>query len=138
MTTATETMQTIRDHGQQVADDSPRTVGELSQGDHTAQGDVTFVRLDELPSNCDRVKNPDRQLAPGTTQGSRHCVRESDMCHVDFYELHNANPLQGPVLVLRQPATIEHPEHGDQSLGEGVWFVTYQRAFARELRRVQD
>ena len=138
METAVQVMQKIRSHGKKVADDSPRVVGELCQGDHTAQGDVMFWKLDELPEGCTRIANPDRQLAPGTTQGSRHCIRAEDMQKIEFYSLKDSNALQGPVMKCNSPVTVEHPEHGDQTLNKGISIVTYQRAYADELRRVQD
>ncbi len=138
METAVQVMQKIRSHGEQVADDSLRSVGALAEGDHTAQGDVMFWFLDNLPKDCIKTINPERQLAPGTTLGSRHCVCISDMHKIEFYNLKNPNALQGSILKCRDSVTIEHPEHGNQKLREGIWFVTYQRAYADELRRIED
>ena len=137
MTTATKMMEQIRKHGKQVADDSPRTVGDLVAGDFTAQGDVMFWRLGELPSGCTPYSTVS-QLAPGNTKGSRHCILEADLQHCEFYVLPNANPLQGPIIKAAKPITVEHPEHGNQTLPAGNWLVTYQRAHANELRRVAD
>lgn len=138
MTTATETMATIRDHGKKVADASLKVVGSLAPGDFVAQGDVMLWRLKKLPVGCLPVDRPETQLAPGTTKGSRHCVRQTDMSHCKFYRLKDSNALQGPIIKADKPFLVEHPEHGDQQLPEGIWAVTYQRAHADELRRVAD
>lgn len=137
MKSAIVTMQEILEHGKSVADDSPKHVGELSAGDYVAQGDVMIWKLDCVPQRAREVE-PVAQLAPGTTKGSRHCVRQSDLPQCRFLQLPNANELQGPIIEAKKPFTIEHPEHGDQTFPSGIWFVTYQRAHAQELRRVQD
>lgn len=137
MNAATETMAKIREHGKEVADDSMREVGALSPGDFTAQGDVMIWKLDKIPPSC-IASQPVRQLAPGTTKGSRHCIRESDIPHCEFFVLSNPNALQGPIIKAKHPFVVEHPEHGDQKFPAGVWAITYQRAYAEELRAVAD
>lgn len=136
MLTATEVIEQIHAHGQEIANDSlVKVTPEI--GVPVAQGDINLWLLPKLP---DRVIEavPDAQLAPGTTRGSRHCIRLSDMGHVKFYRLSNPNPLQGPILVFEKEATIEHPEHGDQLWPAGIVAVTYQRRHADEVRRAQD
>ncbi len=44
-------------------------------GSRVRQGDVYITRLDALPASCAMEANPSAQLAPGTTQGSRHCLK---------------------------------------------------------------
>jgi len=132
---AVKTMEAIRTHGKKVADDSQREVGSLRPGDYTAQGDVMFWFLDSLPDGCNPVPAVN-QLAPGTTKGSRHCI--ADLTHCELFTRDNANVLQGPIIRASEPFTVEHPEHGNQVLPAGVWAVTYQRAHAKELRRVAD
>lgn len=138
MTTATETMQKILDQGQQQADGSPKQVGELSPGDHVAQGDVLFWKLGNLPNSTEVIEEPEAQLAPGTTKGSRHCVRLDDMKNCVFHKLERPNALQGPIIESKGSFTVEHPEHGDITFPPGNWAVTYQRAFAEELKRILD
>jgi hypothetical protein len=137
MNDATQTMEEIRTHGMEVADDSLKTVGAIAEGDFTAQGDVNFWLLDSIPEGCKEVA-VQAQLAPGTTKGSRHVIKASDVGAVRMFRLPSPNDLQGPVIVAEAPFTVEHPEHGDKTFPAGIRFVTYQRAHADELRRVAD
>lgn len=75
-------------------------------------------------------------MAPGATQGSRHTLRSLD--GVTVYKLRDAGSLDGPIVEAKEPAWLDHPEHGNRQLPAGLYAVTYQRAFAEELRAVQD
>jgi len=138
MKNAVEVMETIRNHGKSVADDSKKKIGSLAVGDYVAQGDVNIWRLEGVPGGAVQEKKPDSQLAPGTTKGSRHTVRESDMAHCEFFRLPEENEIQGPVIKMNEPTTIEHPEHGDQLWPAGVVLITYQRLRSDELKRARD
>ena len=106
-----------------------------SDGDAFRQGDIYITRRDVV-ENRFVLGSVDLQLAPGTTQGSRHCL---DSCEgVEMYRDRNGDALQGPLIRLFVERTITHPEHGDVVLPPGTYEVTYQRAYAEELRRVQD
>ena len=105
-------------------------------GDGWAQGDLLLVCLETLPQNIAPMIKPDPQLAPGNSQGSRHCL--DSLQGVRLFQLVDATPLDGPVILAEREFTVQHPEHGDITLPAGVWGVVYQRAFADELRRVQD
>lgn len=124
-------------------------IGTASPGDTVRQGDLLLVCLAELPAGRPAET---RQLAPGTTQGSRHVAE--GLCRVS----HSANPAQivaainrlvrgavvlaplvGPVVECYGVTTITHPEHGHKQLpAETVWAVVYQRQYAEEVRRVVD
>ena len=134
---AVDTMDKVREYGQNRADDSARTVGSLAVGDHVAQGDVLFWKIDKIPSDAIQSE-PISQLTTGSTQGSRHCIKSGDMRNVDFYTLKNPNALQGPILCLNEPTTVEHPEHGNLTFPKGLWFTTYQCSYASELKKIQD
>ena len=133
-----QAIDTVRETAKQRASDALREVGSLGALDYVRQGDVYFWALSGVPDGCERIVKPAWQLAPGTTQGSRHIVAEADRASVTMYRLANPNPLQGPVLDAPGGVTIEHPEHGHVRLGAGVYLCTYQREHADELRRVQD
>lgn len=126
-------------------------VGSLSIGDAIRQGDLYLVRIGLA------VQGPiakSRQLAPGTTQGSRHmAVGECDV--IDGSQPSTQREIQtaigkvngnripvellGPVVVVHGNTTIEHPEHGHKIINEPcVLAVVYQRAYAEEVRRVKD
>jgi hypothetical protein len=55
-----------------------------------------------------------------------------------MYRVSNPGPLDGPIIDAPDGCAIDHPEHGDAVLPAGVYAITYQRAYAQELRRVQD
>lgn len=125
----------------------PAKIGSPSVGDVVRQGDLYLVCLESLPSG---VKHQ-RQLAPGTSQGSRH-VAEGD-CAVYLPKEPSAVAriiaktagadvpveLIGPMVECLGETTITHPEHGHRILPAGTsWAVVYQRAFAEEIRRALD
>lgn len=132
---ATETLDRVRSTADAQKSDRTRSP-QMDVGDHVRQGDLYIYRIAGVPKGAERVESPDRQLAPGTTQGSRHCLDSLD--GVTVHRLAEPNPLQGPILDLAEPRTVEHPEHGHVELQPGCYAVTYQRAHADELRRTQD
>jgi hypothetical protein len=81
-------------------------------------------------------RKPSLQLAPGTSQGSRHCLESLE--GITVFRLADQTPLDGPILEAPSGLRVNHPEHGDVTLRPGVYAVVYQRAFAEELRRVED
>lgn len=103
-----------------------------------AQGDVNFTPLPAIPKNA-IVATPVSQLASGTSRGSRHCIRVADMANVEFFAKPHPNELEGLILRFNAPTTIEHPEHKHHVYPAGaIVAVTFQRAYAEELRRSQD
>lgn len=79
----------------------------------------------------------DRQLAPGTTQGSRHIV-EGDGVRI-YRDPTNRHPLIGVLLVVEQRCTITHPEHAHISLPPGEYQVSFQDdVMQNEISRVRD
>lgn len=134
--TATTAYLQVKQHAEKIRNDEAQRVQTCSPGDAWAQGDLLLVCLDKLPRGAKPVNKTSRQLAPGTTQGSRHCLDSLD--GLTLYTLDDATPLDGPVIHAEREFTVEHPEHGDVTLPAGVWGVVYQRAYAEELRRVQD
>ena len=136
MKTAEREIAAIQSHAEKIRNDDAHEVATASPGDTWAQGDVGIICLDRLPAGCRAEPKPAAQLAPGETQGSRHCL--TDLASVRLYRLADATPLDGPVIDAPQGCTIAHPEHGDVTLPAGIYGVIYQRAYADELRRVQD
>lgn len=133
--------QRVADHADTIQNDAGHNMAGMEVGDCWRQGDVQIRRL---PNNWVTrhhaivvAAKPSIQLAPGSTQGSRHCLDSLDGVH--FLRLANGTPLDGPILALDAPRSITHPEHGDcEKLPPGCYGITYQRAFAEELRRVED
>lgn len=109
-----------------------------SVGDFCRQGDVYFTLLAGVPVGAKRIKKPSMQLAPGNTQGSRHCI--ASLKSVKLYSLAEPNVYDGPVIEATKPMTVTHPEHGDWLFPCGVYAVSYQRTEDSEgrQRRVQD
>lgn len=138
MPTAIETIIQIHRHGTQVANDSLRIIPDnFPAGQHIPQGDINIFRLPQVPKSAASVESV-AQLAPGTSRGSRHCIKAEDLGKCEFLKLPNPNPLQGPVIVFHDSVTITHPEHGDQLWPACVVAITYQRRYADEIRRIQD
>ena len=125
---------------------------DLVPGDAYVQGDVVVARLDRRPKKAGVYAG--RQLAPGSTQGSRH-IAEGDVelytpdeaealaiIHRLFPKTRGHGMFLGPVVVSQGSGwTQTHPEHGDRTYsdaGVGCDLVVYQRAFAETIRRAQD
>lgn len=141
----------VQETAEKIRNDETATVGTVSAGDVIRQGDLYVVALKGLPSTARPIK--DRQLAPGTSQGSRHVLKgdcqvyEADRRQIMTLiggamvpakvELHE--PLIGPVFETKGEVELDHPEHGNRILPAGeVFAVVYQRAFAEEVRRQVD
>lgn len=124
-------------------------IGTASVGDVVRQGDLYLVCIDSLLPGTKTGK----QLAPGETQGSRHIAE--GRCSVYLPKERGAvsrliatlsrgavqvpDALIGPLVECHGETTITHPEHGHRVLPAGsTWAVVYQRAYAEEVRRVQD
>jgi hypothetical protein len=134
--TASRAYSDLARHAEKIKNDDEHEIATMSVGDMWPQGDVGIVSLGKIPAGATVEPKPQLQLAPGTTQGSRHCLASLD--GVTLYRLKDATPLDGPVIDAPQGCRVNHPEHGDVILPAGVYGIVYQRAFAEELRRVQD
>jgi hypothetical protein len=112
-----------------------RVVEKIEIDQAVRQGDIYLTRIASIPKDVRTIQ--DRQLAPGTTQGSRHVVAGDGV--TISARLNESNPLQGPYLKADKAFTVEHPEHGHICLPAGDYSATYQRDFsAEELARVRD
>lgn len=112
-------------------------IGSPSTGDVVRQGDLYLVCIDEAVG----TETNKRQLAPGTTQGSRHVISGDCVVVAKHGKAIGDVPeeLIGPSFLCKSDCTVEHPEHGHKILPSGTsWAVVYQRAYADEIRRVQD
>lgn len=135
---ATEIISQIQEHAQANACDVTFVVpDDFPVGQYLPQGDINILRLARVPDGAVPIEKT-AQLAPGTSRGSRHCIKAEDLEHCDFYGFLDANPLEGPIIVFRQAVTIEHPEHRDYLWPAGVVAIGYQRRYADELKRSQD
>lgn len=129
----------VREQAEIIKNDMPIRFSEAaSPGDGHRQGDVCVWLLDALPVGCKIQKHVELQIAPGNTQGSRHCLDSVD--GVKLYLREQPDFFQGPILRMIVERTITHPEHGDVILPPGLYEITYQRTLDREMRarRVED
>ena len=136
MATAVNEFRAIKKHAESIKNDETHRIETCSPGDAWAQGDLLIVALDGVPKDAQAVKQVERQLAPGTTHGSRHCLVSLE--GVSMFTLKDATALDGPIVEAKQGCEIDHPEHGNVILPPGVYGIVYQRQYAEELRRVQD
>lgn len=137
MATAEKTWTTVQEACERIKSNAPQRFPDAaSVGDVWRQGDIYIERLAGVADGASVVANPSPQLAPGTTQGSQHCL--DSLLGVTVYAPPRADVLTGPVLAVETERTITHPEHGDVVLPPGTYGITYQRAYADELRRVAD
>lgn len=136
--TAVELYLEIVDSVETIKNDNPQRFPEAaSVGDYMRQGDVYIELLDKVPSDVKLENNPNLQVVPGNTKGSRHTL--DSVKGVKMYIINNSNELQGPILDITEERTLTHPEHGDIILpANRVYAITYQRAYADELKRAMD
>ncbi len=136
MKTATQAFESVRTTAEAVKSDAPKRAGDLAPLDHVRQGDVYLWKLAGLPTGATPDPTASAQIAPGETQGSRHVI--ADMRKVRMFKLANPNPLQGPVIEVKESVVVEHPEHAHITLEPGFYIGTFQRLHADEVRRQMD
>jgi len=110
-----------------------------SVNDGIWQGDLGLEIIEKVPDGYTlvrRAKDADRQLVPGNTQGSKHCL--DSLSGVKLYrpEKWDGESLIGPCFVLTEERTVQHPTHGAVTIPAGFTVqCRYQREFDAELRR---
>ncbi len=114
-------------------------------GDGCWQGDLGIEIVEAVPAGYVEVVNPtedDRQLVPGNTEGSKHCL--DSLSGVKMYrpEEWDEESLRGPCLVLTEERKVLHPTHGPVTVPAGLTILCrYQREWDKELvkeRRTRD
>jgi hypothetical protein len=109
-----------------------RFVRTMKIGQWFAQGDLDIVRISKKDFDTSRgKKTSERQLAPGTTKGSRHTTDGN----VLVYTNKDHDALRGPVINATSRWNVRHPEHANVSLPQGYYRIDYQRDFAFEERQ---
>ena len=140
MPTAQDVINQIQSQATSHAPDVKR-IATMRRGESIRQGDVYLTRISSIPARIESV-TLDRQLAPGTTKGSRHIVAAKSKATI-YAPPPSSTDLSGPTIDCpTRRLVIEHPEHGWIDLPRGTYQVTYQRDYKREraeeLRRVAD
>lgn len=122
-----------------IVNDDPKMLESFSVGDVSHQGDLVIVCVESLPPSA--TPRSERQLAIGTTKGSRHVLERGEL--FDCFPLDvvaaikAANGVEvdgafvGPMFISPDEPTdsdLTHPEHGNQGFPAGaVCAVVYQR-----------
>lgn len=130
---------TIEEVVEQITTAAPNTevrrIQAIEVGQAVRQGDVYIHRVDSNHARGEVTQN--RQLAIGTTQGSRH-IAENGTVHLGTTAPKWApQALLGPVVESSERITISHPEHANIDLPAGTYQITHQRDM-RTLGRVAD
>jgi hypothetical protein len=134
---------------ERMATDAPKFFETFEPGDVSHQGDLIIVAIPALPPSA--RPRADRQLADGTTQGSRHVLARGEVFDVPPRDAADAifratgcrvnSQYVGPVFVAPQkptPHDLTHPEHGHQGFPAGtVCAVVYQRNLDAEQREAR-
>lgn len=120
-------------------------------GDCSAQGDFMLFRLPSLPKSAKPRQS--RQLAEGTSMGSRHIVERGDIYDCDPEEvckmITSVRPkikvdsrYIGPVFVCPDEPTaddLSHPDHGNQGFpGKSIICSISQRILDAEDREMRN
>lgn len=123
---------------EEIKNDAPQRFPEAASfGDYMRQGDVYVELLEVVPQNSKKVEEMHAQVVPGNTKGSRHILDSLD--GVKMFTKTNPTELDGPILLLEKERVLTHPEHGNIILpADRVYAITFQRAFANEMKRAQD
>ncbi len=142
-----KTVQYDKSQAEHIVNDAPRTFTEADfpVGTSAHQGDLILVRIETLPASA--KPRTDRQLAIGSTQGSRHVLERGRPYDCKASEVVAAIQCVCPKAVVseeyagpafqcsRGRADLVHPEHGNHTyVGEMTIAVVYQRNLDAEER----
>ena len=114
-----------------------RHIPRIEVGQAVRQGDIYIHRVADDHPCGEKLKT--RQLAIGTTQGSRHVAEApAQVFQGTRAPGYMRNALLGPLVrSLKERLRISHPEHAHIDLPPGTYQITHQMD-ARTLERVQD
>lgn len=97
-------------------------------------GDVLFFRVDSIPKNAKKVDSPKRKvIKEGEHTGHAHVTYDDVELLVDA---------KGNMYIdAKEPFTISHEEHAEQTLEQGLYQVDIVREYdydSEAVRRVED
>lgn len=152
-TSMLDTIELIRGESSRKGPKEYRIVRSIKPGQFIRQGDVYVLCVGD---NTELGKpSKMRQLAPGSSKGSRHIVEGDARMSIGWVEPEGLNlyaqaakmlrvPRERIVAALAGPAIhadgafrVTHPEHADYTLPGGC-YVTWGQLDPRTMRRVQD
>jgi len=134
----------IRDGLAKIQPGEPHAISDAaSTNDGYPQGDLSIILVESIPDGYHRIEKPtdkDRQLVPGNTEGSRHCLDSLDgvelFRHAEWNQDYDG--LMGPALKLAKERTIEHPKHGNITIPAGrIVLTTYQPDYDADTRKTR-
>lgn len=132
-------MQTITEVLEQIerapANAEVRLIESIEVGQVVRQGDIYIHRVDDAHPRGKVTQN--RQLAIGTTQGSRHVAESGSVFAGTTAPSWAPAALLGPCVESTERIQISHPEHAHIDLPRGTYQITHQMD-ARTLERVAD
>jgi len=135
-----EAVSELRKSSESIDSSQPVQIPEvMSPGEGYPQGDIVLKMIEALPSSAVQVpwEHGDRQIAPGTSRGSRHCIPSRFQGYVRFFSINDGNPLSDLVITAEVPFDLVHPEHADHvGYPPGIYRVKHQQNAQRE--RVLD
>lgn len=136
MQTAVQALKQVKSRAEEICNSQQQRFPDAaSVGDFWRQGDVYVTKLEKCSSSR-KMDGVVLQVAPGNTKGSRHVLDSAE--GVEMFQPYDSSVLTGPQIRLTEERILTHPEHGDLVLPPGCYQITYQRAFADELKRVRD
>jgi len=110
----------------QCADNRPRKNEKMKVGDFCQQGDVYIYKVANDHPHGPETKN--RQMAEGSTQGSRHIAGGTGKIYLPTVPPPNAKSgaLLGPVIIGKKSWPLTHPVHPHHSFGAGTFAIVHQ------------
>lgn len=139
MITASEAYRQVAEATESTELQDTRFLDTIEVGEFARQGDLYIERIKTMPKGCKLTT--DKQLAPGTTQGSRHVVEGAEvMRHPQQGQIERRGAKHycyGPVIEAKDYATVTHPEHAHISIPAGIYQISYQ-VDTQQMRRVAD
>ena len=149
---ATISEQAVSTNHEPIINDESKFHEAFGTGDAVHQGDIMVIGIGAIPSGARNRKS--RQLADGSTQGSRHVMTRGKVFDCDpvavSQAIKDATGIRvdarycGPVFVSPENPTaddLDHPEHGNHGFpARQVCAVVFQRNLDAEQReqRVRD
>ena len=111
--------------------------GAFAIGKHVRQGDIYIVRVADDHAHGGPIEN--RQLAQGTSKGSRHIAEPPATVYEGTTQPAKAmgTVFLGPCVQSDAEFRISHPEHSDVIVPAGTYQIVHQMD-ARTQKRVQD
>ena len=132
-----EIISTIENHYNNNLNSDMRIITHIEIGQIVRQGDIYINRVDDNHTHGYELST--KQLAEGTTNGSRHIVENHVICYLGTTrpEYYNEKAFLGPCIKSDKEFIISHPEHANVKLPAGTYQITHQLD-ARTLQRVRD